>query len=146
MKLQHLIIAAVLSLAASLAVAQVKIEGAWARPTVKGQQGGGGFLAITSPVADRLVGGTTPVSARFELHTMSMQGDVMQMREIESIELPAGQKVELKPGGLHVMFIGIKQPLTVGSKVPVTLKFEKAGEVKVEFTVASRPAAAEHKH
>jgi copper(I)-binding protein len=146
MKLQHVVIAAILSLAAGLALAQVKIEGAWARPTVKGQQGGGGFLAITSPVADRLLGGSTPASARFELHTMSMQGEVMQMREVESIELPAGQKVELKPGGLHVMFIGIRQPLAIGSKVPVTLRFEKAGEVKVEFMVMSRPAAAEHKH
>jgi len=146
MKLQHVVIAAILSLVAGLALAQVTIEGAWARPTVRGQQGGGGFLAITSPVADRLVGGSSPVSARFELHTMSMQGDVMQMREVESIELPAGRRVELKPGGLHVMFIGIKQPLAIGSKVPVTLRFEKAGEVKVEFTVMSQPGAAEHKH
>jgi copper(I)-binding protein len=146
MKLQHLFVAAVLSLAAGLALAQVKVEGAWARPTVKGQQGGGGFLVITSPVADRLIGGSTPAAARFELHTMAMQGDVMQMRQLDAIDLPPGKKVEFKPGGLHVMFIGIKQPLAIGSKVPVTLKFEKAGEVKVVFEVMSRPAAAEHKH
>jgi copper(I)-binding protein len=146
MKLHYLMVAAVLSLAGGLAHAQVKVEGAWARPTVKGQQGGGGFLAITSPVADRLVGGSTPAAARFELHTMSMQGDVMQMRQLDAIDLPAGQKVELKPGGLHVMFIGIKHPLAVGSKVPVTLRLEKAGEVKVEFRVMSQPAPAEHKH
>lgn len=137
------------------AQAQVKIDNAWARPTVPGQQGGGGYMTLQSPTADKLLSGSTPVAERFELHTMSMQGDVMTMREVKAIDLPAGQKVELKPGGLHVMFIGIKQPLKLGSKVPVTLKFEKAGEVKVEFEVMSRPAAAstqkdapkdEHKH
>jgi len=131
----------------SPALAQVKVEGAWARPTVPGQQGGGGFMTLHSERADRLLGGTTPLAERFELHTMAMQGDVMQMRQVDAIALPAGQKIELKPGGLHVMFIGLKQPLTLGSKVPVTLRFEHAGEVKVEMTVMSRPAAAAaHKH
>jgi periplasmic copper chaperone A len=137
---------AALAFAAVAASAQVRIEGAWARPTVPGQQAGGGYLTLTSTAADRLVGGSTPVAQRLELHTMSMQGDVMQMRQIDAIELPAARKVELKPGGLHVMFIGITQPLKLGSKVPVTLRFEKAGEIKVEFEVAQRPAAAEHKH
>jgi copper(I)-binding protein len=73
---------------------------------------------------------------------MTMEGDVMKMRQIERIDLPAGQRVELKPGGLHVMFIGLKQPLAVGAKVPVTLKFEKAGELKIEMTVTSRPPPA----
>jgi copper(I)-binding protein len=140
------VIAASLVVASFAAVAQVKVEGAWARPTVAGQQGGGGFMALTSPKADRLLGGSTPVAERFELHTMQMQGDVMQMRQVDGIALPAGQKVELKPGGLHVMFIGLKQPLALGSKVPVTLKFEQAGEVKVEFEIASRAAPAAHKH
>jgi periplasmic copper chaperone A len=134
-----------LSFAATLAAAQVKVEGAWVRPTVAGQQGGGGFVTLTSAGADRLVGGSTAVAQRFELHSMAMKGDVMQMRQVDAIELPAGKPVKLEPGGLHVMFIGLKQPLAIGSKVPVTLKFEKAGEVKVEFEVASRPTAP-HKH
>jgi periplasmic copper chaperone A len=121
------------------AQAQVKVDQAWARPTVAGQQGGGGFLSMSSPTADRLISGSTPLAERFELHTMAMKGDVMEMRQVDAIELPAGQTVQLKPGGLHVMFIGLKQPLALGSKVPVTLKFEKAGEVKVEFDVVSRP-------
>jgi periplasmic copper chaperone A len=70
---------------------------------------------------------------------MAMKGDVMEMRQIDAIELPAGKTVELKSGGLHLMFIGVKQPLALGSKVPVTLKFEKAGEVKVDFNVMVRP-------
>jgi periplasmic copper chaperone A len=151
MKLTTLTAAFSLALLATTAVAQVKVDKAWARPTVAGQQGGGGFMTMQSPVADKLIGGSTPAAERLELHTMSMEGDVMKMREVASIDLPAGQKVDLKPGGLHVMFIGIKEPLKLGSKVPVTLKFEKAGEVKVDFEVMSRPAAAnagpgDHKH
>jgi copper(I)-binding protein len=144
--IRTLFIGSALALAASFTAAQVKVESAWARPTVPGQQGGGGFVTLTSATGDRLVGGSTTVSQRFELHTMAMKGDVMEMRQIEAIDLPAGKPVKLEPGGLHVMFIGLNQPLPLGSKVPVTLKFEKAGEVKVEFEVMSRPAAAGHKH
>jgi copper(I)-binding protein len=136
--LSKLVVGALLALPLP-AIAQVKVEGAWARPTVPGQQGGGGFLTITSRAGDRLVGGSTPVAQRFELHTMAMKGDVMEMRQLDAIELPAGKAVEFKPGGLHVMFIGLAQPLALGSKIPVTLKFEKAGDVKVDFEVASRP-------
>ena len=138
--LTRLLASSLLSLAASASLAQVKVDQAWARPTVPGQQGGGGFLSITSPTGDRLIGGSTPLAERFELHTMAMKGNVMEMRQLDAIDLPAGKTVEFKPGGLHVMFIGLKQPLAIGSKVPVTLKFEKAGEVKVEFDVVSRAA------
>jgi len=144
--MQRTLVLASLSLAATLSLAQVKAEGAWARPTVPGQQAGGGYIALTSAAADRLVGGSTPMAQRLELHVMAMQGDVMQMRQVDAIELPAGKQVELKPGGLHLMFIGLKQPLPLGSKVPVTLKFEKAGELKVEFEVMARSATDAHKH
>jgi copper(I)-binding protein len=73
----------------------------------------------------------------------------MEMRQVPAIELPAGRPVKLEPGGLHVMFIGLKQPLAAGSKLPVTLRFEKAGEVKVEFAIAARAPAggqSHHKH
>jgi periplasmic copper chaperone A len=128
--------------AAAASHAQVAVEAPWVRPTVAGQQGGGGFLVLrnSGKTADRLVSGSTPVAERFELHTMSMKGDVMEMRQVEGIDLPAGQEVELKPGGLHVMFMGLKTPLKIGDKVPVTLKFEKAGEITVQFDVMSRPA------
>ena len=139
--LTRLLASSLLTAAATASLAQVKVDHAWARPTVPGQQGGGGFLSLTSVSADRLVSGSTPLAERFELHTMSMKGDVMEMRQVDAIELPAGKTVELKPGGLHVMFIGLKPPLALGAKVPVTLKFEKAGEIKVEFDVMSRPPA-----
>ena len=139
--LNRLLAAWLLTVATTASLAQVKVDHAWARPTVPGQQGGGGFLSLTSVSGDRLVSGSTPLAERFELHTMSMKGDVMEMRQVDAIDLPAGKTVELKPGGLHVMFIGLKQPLAIGSKVPVMLKFEKAGDVKVEFDVMSRPPA-----
>jgi len=79
---------------------------------------------------------------------MKMEGDVMRMRQVDAIEVPVGQTVELKPGGYHLMFIGLKAPLKVGERFPMTLKFEKAGEVKVEVVVQAPGAAAEpqHKH
>ena len=135
---------------AAPAIAQTtpKVEGAWARPTVAGQAGGGGFLKITSATADRLVSASAPISKTVELHTMQMDGDVMRMREIPAIEIPAGQTVELKPGGLHVMFIGLTQTLDNGASFPLTLRFEKAGEVKVDVQVRNQGPApmSMHKH
>lgn len=148
-----LLAAAALVLALSTAapaIAQTapKVEGAWARPTVAGQAGGGGFLKITSATADRLVSASAPISKTVELHTMQMDGDVMRMREVPAIEIPAGQTVELKPGGLHVMFIGLTQTLDNGASFPLTLRFEKAGEVKVDVQVRNQGPApmTMHKH
>jgi periplasmic copper chaperone A len=121
------------------AQAAPKVDAAWARPTVAGQSGGGGFLKITGGLtADRLVGATAPISKTVELHTMEMDGNVMRMREVPGIDIPAGKTVELKPGGLHVMFIGLTQTLKAGANFPLTLRFEKAGEVKVTVQVAQQ--------
>lgn len=133
------------------AQAALKVEGAWARPTVKGQAAGGGFLKITGGAGpDKLVAVAADVSKSVELHSMAMDGDVMRMRQIAAIDVPAGQVVELKPGGLHVMFMGLKEPLKAGQSIPLTLRFEKAGEMKVDMKVMTPPAApmphAEHKH
>jgi copper(I)-binding protein len=121
-----------------------KVEAAWARPTVNGQSGGGGFLKITGGSAgDRLLSASAGVSKLVELHTMEMDGNVMRMRPIDGIAIPAGATVELKPGGSHVMFMGLKQTLKAGDRFPLTLRFEKAGEVKVEMQVATQvPAVA----
>lgn len=145
-----LIAAAATSLLSATAIAQTapKVEDAWARPTVAGQAGGGGFLKITSPTADRLIAARAPVSKTVELHTMQMDGNVMRMRQVPAIDIPAGQTVELKPGGLHVMFIGLTQTLDNGVSFPLTLRFEKAGEVTVDVKVMTRAAmpAMDHKH
>lgn len=118
----------------------VKVEGAWARPTVQGQAAGGGFLKITGgAVADKLVSASAGVARTVELHSMDMDGNVMRMREVGTIDVPAGKTIELKPGGLHIMFMGIGKPLKTGDSFPLTLRFEKAGEVKVEMKVMTQP-------
>lgn len=131
---------AVALLAATAAQAQnaVKVDKAWARPTVAGQAGGGGFLTIVGGgAADRLLSASAGISKSVELHKMEMDGNVMRMRAIDAIDVPAGGTVELKPGGLHVMFIGLNKTLKAGERFPLTLKFEKAGEVKVDVQVAA---------
>ena len=122
------------------ALAQVsKVESAWARPTVAGQSSGGGYLKITGgAAADRLVSVSTPAAMNVELHTMEMDGNVMRMRPVDAVAVPAGQTVELKPGGLHLMLMGLAQPLKSGSSFPLALRFEKAGEVKVQVKVAAQ--------
>lgn len=115
----------------------------WTRSTVAGQPAGGGFLTVrnTGPAADRLVGAASPAAAEVQMHTMSMEGDVMRMRQVDGIDLPAGQTVALEPGHLHLMLIGLKAPLKAGDMVPLTLRFEKAGEVPVQLKVESAGAA-----
>ena len=88
--------------------------------------------------ADNLVGGTSPIAAKVEVHIMNMDGGVMRMRPLkDGLAIPAGQTVALKPGGLHVMFMSIKAPFKEGETVKATLTFEKAGTIDVEFKVDS---------
>jgi len=129
------------------AQAQALVQDAWARPTVQGQTVGGGYFRIDGgPTNDRLLGATTDIAQSAELHTMRMDGDVMRMRQLDSVEVPAKQMVEFKPGGMHVMLIGLKTPLKVGNVFPMTLRFEKAGPVAVNVRVLPAPPSAEHKH
>jgi len=140
-------------LAASVAQAQnaqnaVKVDTVWARPTVAGQSGGGGFLTITGgAAADRLLSASASVSKAVELHKMEMDGNVMRMRPVDGgIDVPAGAMVKLQPGGLHIMFIGLNKTLKAGDSFPMTLRFEKAGDVKVDVQVMTQRAdAGEHK-
>ena len=125
----------------------IKIEDAYTRATVPGQQVAGGFMKIENKgVADQLVSASSPVAGEVQLHEMAMDGNVMKMRQVKDIPLPAGGAVELKPGGLHLMFMNIKAPLTAGETVPVKLKFAKAGEVEVKMPVNAmgNPGAMKH--
>ncbi len=119
----------------------------YARATVAGQPVAGGYLKFENKgkTADKLISVTADVSQSVELHSMSMDGDIARMRQVDAIEIPAGKTVELKPGGLHIMFMGLKAPLKLGTSFPATLKFEKAGELKVEIKVDDGAGAA-HKH
>ncbi len=128
------------ALAQDYAVGGLKIEQPWARATPKGASVGGGYLKIanTGTTADRLVGGASDVSERFEIHEMSMDGGVMKMRVLpKGLDVKPGQTVELKPGGYHVMFVGLKRPFAQGERIKATLQFEKAGKVDVEFVVGA---------
>ena len=114
----------------------IKIEDAYTRATVPGQQVAGGFMKIENKgAADQLISASSPVAGEVQLHEMAMDGNIMKMRQVKDIPLPAGGAVELKPGGLHLMFMNIKAPLTAGETVPVKLKFAKAGEVEVKMPV-----------
>jgi copper(I)-binding protein len=127
--------------------AQPHVQDAWARPTVQGQTVGGAYFRIDGgPAGDRLLAISVDIAQSVELHTMRMDGDVMRMRQLDSVDVPAKQSVEFKPGGMHVMLIGLKTPLKVGNNFPMTLRFEKAGSVSVNVRVLPAPPAAEHKH
>ena len=145
--------AALVTVGAAAQVTQpgtLKIDQPWARPTAPGQSAGGAYLTLrnTGTVPDRLLGGSTPAAARVEVHEMRMDGDVMRMRELQALDAPAGKLTKLEPGGLHLMLTGLKAPLKVGDKIPLKLRFEKAGEIDVLLQVQSKPAAPTdmHKH
>jgi copper(I)-binding protein len=131
-------------------VGPIGIAQARARATVAGQPAGGGFITLSNKgtSADRLIGASAPVAATVEIHTMRMEGDVMRMRPVDAIELPAGETVELKPGGMHMMFMGLKAPLKAGEGFPLTLRFEKAGEMTIHMHIeaATGAPAPAHKH
>ena len=135
----------------------------WARATPKGAPVGGGYLTITNngSESDRLVGGSVGFAKKFEVHRMSMDQGVMKMRPVEGgVEIRPGETVTLKPGGLHIMFVGLDKPLKQGDRVPATLDFAKSGKVKVDFVVegmgatrddaaggmSKMPGMAEHSH
>ncbi|MDB5966736.1 MAG: hypothetical protein JWQ72_3236, partial [Polaromonas sp.] len=104
----------------------VQVSGAWVRATVPGQKGSGAFMNITAKEATRLVGVSSPVAGVAEVHEMKMDGDVMKMRPVASLDLPAGKTVALQSGGYHVMLMDLKQTLARDSQVPLTLKFRNA--------------------
>lgn len=122
----------------------------WTRATPPTAQAGGGFLTVTNKgtTPDRLIAVRSKASGKVEIHEMKMDGNVMRMRELEKgIELPPGATVELKPGGFHLMFMGLASPFAKDGKVPVTLVFEKAGSIDVELVVEAMGAGAPtHKH
>ena len=149
--MKQLLAALLLSAAASGAFAQVNVGSAWARPAVPGQTGTGAFMTLTSKDGAKLVGASSAAAGVVEIHEMAMDHNVMKMRPITSLELPAGREVQLKPGGHHVMLLDLKQPLKVGDKVRIDLRLEtRDGKrvtqpVEVEVRQAA-PGADAHKH
>ena len=117
--------------------AQVAVEAPWARATAPGAAVAGGYMLIRNRGAapERLVGASSPLAASVELHVHIEEGGVMKMRQVRGYDVPPNGSFELKPGGAHLMFMQIKRPFKEGEKVPVKLKFEKAGEIAAEFHV-----------
>jgi hypothetical protein len=129
------------SLVALQVVAQVSVGDPWARSTVKEQTATGMFMTLTSQQDARLVGASSPAARIVEVHEMSMANNVMQMREVKSVALPAGKPVQFKPGGYHVMMMDLAKPLEPGQKVPVTLVIEgrDGKRTNVEVQAEVRP-------
>jgi len=123
------------ALGSASAWAQVKVEQAWTRATVQGQKATGAFMKITATQATQLVAVATPVAGVAEVHEMKMEGGVMKMRAMPALDLPAGQAVELKPGGYHLMLMDLKAPLAKDSSVALTLTFRDAKGVETRQQV-----------
>src|SRR5262245_2655979 len=109
---------------AGTAWSQTTVKDAWVRGTVAQQKASGAFMQITSAKGGKLVSVATPVAGVAEVHEMAMEGTTMRMRAVTSLDLPAGQSVELKPGGYHVMLMDLKQALNAGDSIPLTLVVE----------------------
>ena len=139
-KLTALAVAGTLALAAQ---AQTIVKDPWVRGTVASQKASGAFMHITSAAGGKLVAASSPVAGVVEVHEMAMDGNVMKMRAVPSLDLPAGKTVQLKPGGYHVMLMDLKQQLKPGETVPLTLTIEgKDGKREtVEVKAPIKPLA-----
>jgi copper(I)-binding protein len=131
----------VVASAALAQTGQLDVSNAWARATPAKAENGVAYLTIRSPTPDRLVSVSSPVAKKAELHTMEMAGMVMKMHPMAGLDIPAGQPVTLKPGGEHIMLMGLNGPLREGQSFPLTLTFEKAGAREVTVAV-EKPGAA----
>jgi copper(I)-binding protein len=135
-------------LASGAAVAQVAVADAWVRGTVVGQRSTGAFMTLTAPADAALVGAASPAAKIVEIHQMTMEGGVAKMRAVPRIELPAGKRVALEPGGYHVMLMALQQPLKEGETVRITLTFEQRDGKRTSLDVNApvRPLTQQHKH
>jgi copper(I)-binding protein len=133
------------ALVATQAVAEVTVTEAWVRGTVATQKATGAFMKIRSTEDAKLVGAASPSASIVEVHEMAMKDNVMTMRAVDELPLPAGKTVELKPGGYHVMLIDLAKPLAAGDKVPVMLTIvgkdgrKSTLEVKAEVRAMGAP-------
>lgn len=143
---RKLIATLMLACTATVAAAgNVAVSEPWVRGTVAAQKATGAFMGLTATTATRLVGASSPAAAQVEVHEMTMENDVMKMRPVAGLDLPAGSTVALKPGGYHIMLMGLAKPLAEGTKVPMTLIFEAADgareTVEIEAPVRALTAA-----
>jgi copper(I)-binding protein len=151
MRTSTIFFAGILAVAASTAYATdykagtLEISDPWSRATPKGATVAAGYMKITNigSTADRLIGGSSDIAPKFEVHEMTMENGVMKMRPVKGgLDLKSGENVELKPGSFHVMFVGLTKPLAAGDHIKATLQFEKAGTINIDFDVRAMGSAA----
>lgn len=126
--MKSIFVTAAMLVAAPVALAQVAVSDAWIRGTVAHQTATGAFMQLVAERDGRLVEANSPAAAQVEIHEMRMENDVMRMRRIDALPLPAGKQVVLQPGGFHLMLTGLKAPLREGDKVPLSLVFQADGQ------------------
>lgn len=140
---------ALLVLSLPAAAAQVAVSDAWVRATMPGQKTSGAYLQIQADADARLVGVSSPLAPRAEVHEMKMDGDVMRMREIKALDLPRGKPVVLEPGGYHIMLMNLKKPIAAGDTVPLSLVIESAGKrqtIDVKAEARAPGGGMQHHH
>ena len=148
--MKRTLIASLFALSATSALAQVTVKDPWVRATVPQQTATGAFMQLSSPADAKLVSASSPVAGVTELHEMKMEKEIMKMRPVKSIAIPAGKGAELKPGGYHVMLMNLKQQMKEGDTVPITLVVEgkdgKRETVEVKATVKplNTPSSGDH--
>lgn len=127
------------------ALADTTVSDAWVRASVPHQQSTGAFMTLTASTDSKLVGVASPVAKTVQVHEMTMNGDVMGMREVKAVELPAGKPVTLDPNGFHVMLMGLNDQVKEGQQVPLTLTIEDAKGQKqtIEVQAPVKPLTAE---
>jgi copper(I)-binding protein len=118
----------------------LEVREAWARPAVQGGNGAVYFV-IRSSQEDKITGISSDIAEAVEMHESTMSGDVMEMRQLESVPLAAGEQVSFEPGGLHVMLIGLKQDLRAGDEIDITLHFQKHEDIPVTVQIQDTPAS-----
>jgi copper(I)-binding protein len=126
----------------------VDVKDAWVRGTVPVQKTTGAFMEITGKSAVRLLRAESPVATSVEIHNMTLQNGVMKMFPVDGIDVPAGKTVKLAPGGYHMMFMGLKQQMKTGDRVPLKLIFERSDQQReiLELSVEVRDIAGDRRH
>jgi periplasmic copper chaperone A len=128
--------------------ADIRVEDSWARASLGQARNGAAYMIVhaTGAQPDRLVAASSPVAGKVELHNHIMVGNVAQMRPVDAIEIVPGSPSVLQPGGLHLMLLDLRAPLQAGQSFPVTLRFERAGEVQIQVQIRPARGGAPHRH
>lgn len=142
--MKTLLMSGLLALALPATAAGLEVRAPWAKATLPGQPVSGAYLELRADSAARLVKVDSPLAETVEIHEMKMDGGMMKMRALPALELPAGQTVTLKPGGLHIMLMQLKGPLKAGGKLPLTLHVEQDGKTRSVAVEADIRAMAAH--